>query len=330
MNKNIKKMIALVIALTSVCSIGNITGVKLFEEANAFSSVVHVGELKDLSVKTIEGEELDLLSSFSKEDAVEYDSQDKEYKIILPKDSEGIKVNATVESEDRYKKDEKGEYIRDENGNKIENRNDDNGAKYVVKVFTSNKGDAKAYDTDTDLAIDGDSATVYVRTYKSKSKFNDAYYDKKVTQCAETYKITVKREGSTSEDEETGITNSSTSIVLPKIIVTDVAKPTEIKNQWVKKGDYWLRYNEEGQALRNAWFNDSNGKWYYMQANGYMTTGWRFIDGDWYYFDGSGAMTTGWVKTEDGTWYYLKENGKMARNESINGYRLGSNGTWIK
>ena len=45
-----------------------------------------------------------------------------------------------------------------------------------------------------------------------------------------------------------------------------------------------------------------------MQTNGYMTTGWRFIDGDWYYFNQSGAMTTGWVKTEDGTWYYLKEN----------------------
>ncbi|MGG7152325.1 hypothetical protein ACQPUR_16985 [Clostridium neonatale] len=310
MNKNIKRIIALVISLISVCSIGNVTGVKLFEKANAISSVVHVGELKDLSVKTIEGDKLDLLSSFDEDDVIEYDSQEKEYKVILPKDSDGIRVSATVKSD--------------------KDRDDDDGGKYVVKVFTSNKGDAEAYDTDADLAIDGDSATIYVRTYKSKSKFNDAYYDKKVTQCAETYKITVKREGSTSEDEETGITNSSTSIVLPKINVTDIAKPTEIKNQWVQKGDYWLRYDGEGQALRNAWFNDTNGKWYYMQTNGYMTTGWRFIDGDWYYFNESGAMTTGWVKTEDGTWYYLKENGKMARNESINGYRLGSNGVWIK
>ena len=82
MNKNVKKIIALTIALTSVCSIGNLTGVKLFEKANAISSVVHVGELNDLSVKTIEGEDLELLSSFDEDDAVEYDSQDKEYKII--------------------------------------------------------------------------------------------------------------------------------------------------------------------------------------------------------------------------------------------------------
>lgn len=310
MNKNIKRIIALVISLISVCSIGNVTGVKLFEKANAISSVVHVGELKDLSVKTIEGEELDLLSSFDEDDVVEYDSQDKEYKIILPKDSDGIRISAAVKSD--------------------EDKDDDNGGKYVVKVFTSDKGDAKAYDAGDDLSIEDNSTTIYVRTYKSKSKFNDVYNDERVTQCAESYKITVKREGSISKDETEGITNSSTSIVLPKINVTDIAKTTEFKNQWVQKGDYWLRYDEEGQALRNTWFKDSNGKWYYMQTNGYMTTGWRFIDGDWYYFNQSGAMTTGWVKTEDGTWYYLKENGKMARNEIIDGYELNSKGEYIK
>lgn len=312
MNKNIKKIIALAIALTSVCSIGNLTGVKLFEKANAISSVVHVGELKDLSVKTIEGEDLELLSSFDEDDTVEYDSQDKEYKIILPDGSDGIKVNATVKSD--------------------KDKDDDNGGKYVVKVFDSNKGDAKAYDTGDDISIEGDSATIYVRTYKSKSKFNDVYNDERVTQCAESYKITVKREGTISGDEdskETGAT-SGTSVALPKITVADIAKPTEYKNQWVQKGDYWLRYNEEGQALRNSWFNDANGKWYYLQSNGYMTTSWRFIDGDWYYFNKSGEMTTGWVRSEDGSWYYLKENGKMARNETINGYRLDSKGQWVK
>ena len=312
MNKNIKKIIALAIALTSVCSIGNLTGVKLFEKANAISSVVHVGELKDLSVKTIEGEDLDLLSSFDEDDTVEYDSQDKEYKIILPDGSDGIKVNATVKSD--------------------KDKDDDNGGKYVVKVFDSNKGDAKAYDTGDDISIEGDSATIYVRTYKSKSKFNDVYNDERVTQCAETYKITVKREGTINSDEdskETGVT-SGTNVALPKITVADIAKPTEYKNQWVQKGDYWLRYNEEGQALRNSWFNDANGKWYYLQSNGYMTTSWRFIDGDWYYFNKSGEMTTGWVRSEDGSWYYLKENGKMARNETINGYRLDSKGQWVK
>lgn len=310
MNKNVKKIIALTIALTSVCSIGNLTGVKLFEKANASYDNFNAGELKTLSVRTIEGEDLDLLSSFDEDDIVKYNRRDNEYKIILPKDSDGIRVSASVKSDD--------------------DKDDDNGGKYVVKVFTSNSGDAKAYDAGDDLSIEDDSTTIYVRTYKSKSKFNDVYNDERVTQCAESYKITVKREGSISDDEKTETTNGSTSIVLPKISVTDIAKPTEYKNQWVQKGDYWLRYDEEGQALRNTWFKDSNGKWYYMQTNGYMTTGWRFIDGDWYYFNQSGAMTTGWVKTEDGTWYYLKENGKMARNEIIDGYELNSKGEYIK
>lgn len=326
MNKNIKKIIALAIALTSVCSIGNLTGAKLFEEANAISSVVHAGELNDLSVETIEGEELKLLKSFDEDDVVDYDSQDKEYKIILPDGSDGIKVNATVKSEKKKDKD------KEDDDDDKKDKDDDDGSKYVVKVFDSNKGDAKAYDTGDEISIEGDSATIYVRTYKSKSKFNDVYNDERVTQCAETYKITVKREGTISSDEdskETGAT-SGTNVALPKITVADIAKPTEYKNQWVQKGDYWLRYNEEGQALRNAWFKDNNGKWYYMQSNGYMTTSWRFIDGDWYYFNKSGEMTTGWVRSEDGSWYYLKENGKMARNETINGYRLDSKGQWVK
>lgn len=321
MNKNVKKIIALTIALTSVCSIGNLTGVKLFEAANASSDSsekdsyknFEPGELKDLSVKTIEGENLELLSSFDEDDVVKYNRRNNEYKIILPKDSDGIRVSASVKSD--------------------KDKDDDDGGKYVVKVFTSDKGDAKAYDVGDDLEIDGDSATIYVRTYKSKSKFNDVKNDEKVTQCAESYKITVKREGSISKDEETGTTNSSsssTSVALPKISVADVAKPTEFKNKWVQKGDNWLRYDESGQALRNAWFKDSNGKWYYMQANGYMTTSWRFIDGDWYYFNKSGEMTTGWIKTEDGNWYYLKDNGKMARNETVNGYSLDSKGIWVK
>lgn len=310
MKKNIKKIIAIAIALTSVCSIGNITGVKLFEEANASYDNFNSGELKNLSVGTIEGEELDFLDSFDGDDVVKYNRRDNEYKVILPKDSDGIRVSATVKSDD--------------------DKDDDNGGKYVVKVFTSNSGDAKAYEVGDDLEIDGDSATIYVRTYKSKSKFNDVKNDDRVTQCAETYKITVKREGSISDDEKTETTNGSTSIVLPKINATDIAKPTEYKNQWVQKGDCWLRYDASGQALRNAWFNDTNGKWYYMQTNGYMTTSWRFIDGDWYYFNQSGEMATGWVKSEDGTWYYLKENGKMARNETINGYTLNSKGEYIK
>lgn len=306
MEKNTKKIITLAIALTSVCSIGNISEIKLFEEANAISSVVHVGELQNLSVKTIEGEELDFLSSFDEDDVVEYDSQDKEYNLIIPKNSDGIRISTQVKSD--------------------KDRDDENGGKYVVRIFTSNSGDAKPYESGDDIIIYSDNTTIYIRTYKSKKKFNDVYNDDKVTQCIETYKINIKREGSKSDDKEV----SSTSVVLPKINVTDIAKSVENKKAWVEKGGYWLFYNENGESLRNQWFKDSNGKWYYFQTNGYMTTGWRFIEGDWYYFDNSGEMSTGWVKTEDGNWYYLMISGKMARNTIIDGYTLNSKGQYVK
>lgn len=40
-------------------------------------------------------------------------------------------------------------------------------------------------------------------------------------------------------------------------------------------------------------------------------------------------MATGWLN-DRGTWYYLHSNGAMAANTTINGYKLGSNGAWIR
>ena len=35
-------------------------------------------------------------------------------------------------------------------------------------------------------------------------------------------------------------------------------------------------------------------------------------------------MKTGWLHDTDGNWYYLQSNGAMAKNTTIDGYRLGS------
>ena len=37
-----------------------------------------------------------------------------------------------------------------------------------------------------------------------------------------------------------------------------------------------------------------------------------------------------WFQDTDGNWYYLQANGAMAKNTTIDGYRLGSNGAWIR
>ena len=61
-----------------------------------------------------------------------------------------------------------------------------------------------------------------------------------------------------------------------------------------------------------------------------MQTGWlKDTNENWYYLHSSGAMATGWVNN-NGTWYYCDNSGKMLSNTTIDGYRLGSNGAWIK
>lgn len=47
-----------------------------------------------------------------------------------------------------------------------------------------------------------------------------------------------------------------------------------------------------------------DGKWYYYNKNGNVTTGWAKINKKWYFFNKNGVMQEGWVK-DGGKWYYL-------------------------
>lgn len=69
--------------------------------------------------------------------------------------------------------------------------------------------------------------------------------------------------------------------------------------------------------------------WLYRKADGTMAIGWILIGNEWYYFDSSGAMKTGWLQDPSGKWYYLKESGVMAKNTTINGYKIGADGVYI-
>ena len=119
---------------------------------------------------------------------------------------------------------------------------------------------------------------------------------------------------------------------------------------WVKEDQFWRYIDDYGNTLKNTWFYDRNyGKTYYFNNEGYMATGWQYLNDAWYYLDNSGAMVTGWCKLgtswyyldydgkmktgwfkdSDGKYYYFYTNGQMASNTTINGYKLGSNGAWI-
>jgi hypothetical protein len=102
---------------------------------------------------------------------------------------------------------------------------------------------------------------------------------------------------------------------------------SQTKGQWVNDGGVWYMIKADG-IMATGWYND-NGTWYYMQGSGAMKTGWLNDNGTWYYLNGSGAMKTGWVN-DNGTWYYLNGSGAMLSNTTVEGYRLGASGAWVK
>ena len=123
---------------------------------------------------------------------------------------------------------------------------------------------------------------------------------------------------------------------------------------WVKDDDTWYYMSEDNGAMETGWVKDGNS-WYYLdEDNGAMATGWvkdggtwyylnedhgamvsnnwiKDTDGSWYYFRGNGAMVTnGWVQWK-GEWYYCGADGKMLKGTTTpDGYRVDSNGKWIK
>lgn len=53
-------------------------------------------------------------------------------------------------------------------------------------------------------------------------------------------------------------------------------------------------------------------------------------EGQWNYLDDSGNKLKGWLKDANGKYYYLNNNGIMEHDTTINGYKLGSDGAWIR
>ena len=107
---------------------------------------------------------------------------------------------------------------------------------------------------------------------------------------------------------------------------------------WQRDNKGWWIKNSDGSYLRNEW-KLVNNSWYFFDSQGYMFTGWLNISGSWYYLNtdegsNNGKMVTGW-RAVSGKWYYLStatdgSGGKMLLNTTIDGYRLGADGAWVK
>ncbi|OOM75437.1 putative endo-beta-N-acetylglucosaminidase precursor [Clostridium puniceum] len=96
---------------------------------------------------------------------------------------------------------------------------------------------------------------------------------------------------------------------------------------WVKIGPTWYFLNSNG-IMQTGWIKDGSS-WYYLNTSGAMQTSWIKDGSSWYYLKPSGDMATGWVN-DGGLWYYLNSSGAMLSNTTVDGYKLGPSGAWIK
>lgn len=179
--------------------------------------------------------------------------------------------------------------------------------------------------------------------------------EKAVTRSKE---ITVQKNDTPNPGENGG--NSGSGYVKPAKGGSSSGNSTAgTSTGWTRDSRGWRLLAKDGSLIKGQWSQIDN-VWYYFGADGYMMTGWQFINGKWYYLteteNGMGAMTTGWHQDNasgiwyfmgadgamltgwqliNGVWYYLNPGpdgtvGAMAVNTQIGDYYVGADGAWVQ
>lgn len=174
---------------------------------------------------------------------------------------------------------------------------------------------------DGDEVDSGDNFKKTVDLDKGENEFKVELEDDDDNDRVYTLKINRGSSSSTSTSNTTTATSTPSS-------ATSVS--TAKASQWVLVNGRWQYNDATGNPVKNNWFFDRNyGKNYFLQADGYMATGWLSYNGKWYYLGSDGGMQTGWI-IDGGKYYYLYADGSMAANTTINGYKVGSDGAWYR
>ena len=130
------------------------------------------------------------------------------------------------------------------------------------------------------------------------------------------------------------------TVLATPIAVNTVASSDALAAQgWVKTGNAWYFYNQNGALTRNAWVGN-----YWLGADGKMVTN-AWVDNGRYYVDANGAWVKGaqkpaaakpvtpkpavaqkqgWVQS-GGAWYFYHQ-GQIVRNAWVGSYWLGADG----
>ena len=120
------------------------------------------------------------------------------------------------------------------------------------------------------------------------------------------------------------------TVLATPIAVNTVASNDALAAQgWVKTGNSWYFYKQNGTLTRNAWAGN-----YWLGADGKMVTN-AWVDNGRYYVDANGAWVKGaqkpavaqkqgWVQN-GGAWYFYHQ-GQIVRNAWVGSYWLGADG----
>ena len=124
-----------------------------------------------------------------------------------------------------------------------------------------------------------------------------------------------------------------TVLATPIAVNTVAGTEAHAAQGWVKTGNAWYFYNQNGVLARNAWAGN-----YWLGADGRMVTN-AWVDNGRYYVDANGAWVKGaqkpaaakpevkkqgWVQS-GGAWYYYYQ-GNVVRNAWVGSYWLGADG----
>ena len=152
-----------------------------------------------------------------------------------------------------------------------------------------------------------------------------------------------------------------TVLATPIAVNAVASNDVQAAQGWVKNGNSWSFYNQNGTLVRNAWAGSywlgadgkmvtnawvDNGR-YYVGANGAWVNGaqnkttapkkqditkekkqgWTKVGSTWYYYNNDSLVVNKWVGN-----YWLGADGRMVTNAWVdnNRYYVGANGAWVK
>ena len=140
--------------------------------------------------------------------------------------------------------------------------------------------------------------------------------------------------GKSTVAQSTSTNNTATNVT--NLPYANTSRPNT-EGHWVHDGKNWTyKYNSDDKTY-TGWIV-SNSRWYYLNDEGILQSGWQNINGNWYLFHYTddatlGALEVGW-NNFNGKWYNLStvDDDTMGRmyvdTTTPDGYRVGSDGSW--